>query len=236
MNGHKTEEEARRGETEAEHSAAAGPEYPPVRQADGPAPSPARLLRPELLARAASQVYHHSHASASDATRASDASGVSEQPLSGAAAKAMAAEELSRAAKLVAAKAAAAAANEADERAPPLEAVVKNILTSSVYAVAKESPLSPAPILSARLANRVLIKREDLQAVYSFKLRGAYNLMSKLTAAQKSLGVLAASAGNHAQVRLVARQHSPAENSARNTTQEKKKKKKKKRILCVCVL
>jgi threonine dehydratase len=70
------------------------------------------------------------------------------------------------------------------------------ILTAQVYDVAAESPLEPAPGLSARTGNRVLLKREDLQPVFSFKLRGAYNRMA---AADLSQGAVAASAGNHAQ-------------------------------------
>ncbi len=70
------------------------------------------------------------------------------------------------------------------------------ILTAQVYDVAVESPLEAAPSLSARTGNRVLLKREDLQPVFSFKLRGAYNRMA---GADLSCGVVAASAGNHAQ-------------------------------------
>ena len=76
---------------------------------------------------------------------------------------------------------------------------LKKILTARVYDVAIESPLELAPTLSARLGNRVLLKREDQQPVFSFKLRGAYNKMVHLSAAQRSRGVIAASAGNHAQ-------------------------------------
>ncbi|MFM1989499.1 MAG: threonine ammonia-lyase, biosynthetic [Pseudomonadota bacterium] len=76
---------------------------------------------------------------------------------------------------------------------------LKRILTARVYDVAQETPLERAPALSERLANTVLLKREDLQPVFSFKLRGAYNKMSRLTAGQLSRGVIAASAGNHAQ-------------------------------------
>ncbi len=68
-----------------------------------------------------------------------------------------------------------------------------------VYEVAIESPLQAAPILSRRLNNTVLLKREDLQPVFSFKLRGAYNKMASLTPRELALGVIAASAGNHAQ-------------------------------------
>jgi threonine dehydratase len=76
---------------------------------------------------------------------------------------------------------------------------LQRILRARVYDVAIESPLDPAPNLSARLGNRVLLKREDLQPVFSFKLRGAYNKMAALTAAELERGVIAASAGNHAQ-------------------------------------
>ena len=73
------------------------------------------------------------------------------------------------------------------------------ILRARVYDVAIESPLDPAPNLSRRLNNTVLLKREDLQPVFSFKLRGAYNKMAGLSRAELERGVIAASAGNHAQ-------------------------------------
>jgi len=76
---------------------------------------------------------------------------------------------------------------------------LKKILTARVYDVAIESPLELAPTLSSRLGNRVLLKREDQQPVFSFKLRGAYNKMAHLSAAERARGVVAASAGNHAQ-------------------------------------
>ncbi|MCU7959998.1 MAG: threonine ammonia-lyase, biosynthetic [gamma proteobacterium symbiont of Bathyaustriella thionipta] len=76
---------------------------------------------------------------------------------------------------------------------------IDDILRAHVYDVARETPLDHAPLLSARLNNQVFLKREDLQPVFSFKLRGAYNKLSKLTEAQKAQGVIAASAGNHAQ-------------------------------------
>ena len=76
---------------------------------------------------------------------------------------------------------------------------LKKILTARVYDVAVESPLEPAKNLSQRLKNRVLLKREDQQPVFSFKLRGAYNKMAHLTPAQLERGVICASAGNHAQ-------------------------------------
>lgn len=83
---------------------------------------------------------------------------------------------------------------------------LKRILTARVYDVARETPLEPALNLSARLRNRVLLKREDLQPVFSFKLRGAYNKMVQLSPEQRARGVIAASAGNHAQgVALAAR-------------------------------
>ena len=65
--------------------------------------------------------------------------------------------------------------------------------------MAVESPLDLAPLLSHRLHNRVLLKREDVQAVFSFKLRGAYNKMVHLAPEVRGRGVIAASAGNHAQ-------------------------------------
>ena len=76
---------------------------------------------------------------------------------------------------------------------------LQRILRARVYDVAVESPLDAAPNLSARLGNRVLLKREDLQPVFSFKLRGAFNKMASLTAGELAQGVIAASAGNHAQ-------------------------------------
>ena len=76
---------------------------------------------------------------------------------------------------------------------------LQKILTAKVYDVAIESPLDFAPLLSHRLGNRVLLKREDQQSVFSFKLRGAYNKMAHLSKAERARGVIAASAGNHAQ-------------------------------------
>lgn len=80
-----------------------------------------------------------------------------------------------------------------------LDEVLRAILTSRVYEVARETPLDPAPRLSRRLHNTVLLKREDQQPVFSFKLRGAYNRISRLTQAERERGVITASAGNHAQ-------------------------------------
>ena len=76
---------------------------------------------------------------------------------------------------------------------------LKKILTARVYDVAHESALEVAKNLSRRLHNTVLLKREDQQLVFSFKLRGAYNKMAHLTPAQLKKGVICASAGNHAQ-------------------------------------
>jgi len=76
---------------------------------------------------------------------------------------------------------------------------LKRILTARVYDVAIESPLDHAPQVSARIGNKVLLKREDTQPVFSFKLRGAYNKMAALSPAELKRGVIAASAGNHAQ-------------------------------------
>ena len=80
-----------------------------------------------------------------------------------------------------------------------LEQYVKKILTSRVYDVAVETPLQTARQLSERLGNTVLLKREDLQPVFSFKIRGAYNKLTQLTAEERARGVVTASAGNHAQ-------------------------------------
>src|SRR5207247_1994087 len=76
---------------------------------------------------------------------------------------------------------------------------LERILRARVYDVAVETPLEVAPNLSARLGNRVLLKREDMQPVFSFKCRGAYNKMANLSAAALARGVIASSAGNHAQ-------------------------------------
>lgn len=80
-----------------------------------------------------------------------------------------------------------------------LERYVKKILSSRVYDVAQESPLQLAHGLTERTANKVLLKREDMQSVFSFKLRGAYNKMAQLSPEQAAIGVITASAGNHAQ-------------------------------------
>ena len=81
----------------------------------------------------------------------------------------------------------------------PYAHYLTRILTASVYDVAVETPLDTARSLSQRAGNHVLLKREDLQPVFSFKIRGAYNKMAKLPQEALEKGVIAASAGNHAQ-------------------------------------
>ena len=80
-----------------------------------------------------------------------------------------------------------------------IDTLLRQVLTSRVYDVAQETSLDEAPRLSDRCGNTVLLKREDLQPIFSFKLRGAYNRMVHLTAEERSRGVICASAGNHAQ-------------------------------------
>ncbi|MCW8826127.1 MAG: pyridoxal-phosphate dependent enzyme, partial [Gammaproteobacteria bacterium] len=80
-----------------------------------------------------------------------------------------------------------------------LDHYVKEILNARVYEVADETPLEYAPSLSRRLGNKIWLKREDLQPVFSFKLRGAFNRMAQLSEAERQHGVVTASAGNHAQ-------------------------------------
>jgi threonine dehydratase len=77
--------------------------------------------------------------------------------------------------------------------------VLKAALLSRVYEVAHETPLEHAPVLSARTGNRVWLKREDEQPVFSFKVRGAFNRMAALTPEELAGGVVTSSAGNHAQ-------------------------------------
>ena len=93
----------------------------------------------------------------------------------------------------------AVAAPAADDDAVAADDLLAQIRAARVYDVAHESALEPAPLLSARLGQPVLLKREDQQPVFSFKLRGAYNRMVQLDPAQRARGVIAASAGNHAQ-------------------------------------
>src|SRR5919198_3223772 len=80
-----------------------------------------------------------------------------------------------------------------------MNTVLREILTSRVYEAARETPLDPAPRLSRRTGNDVLLKREDLQPIFSFKIRGAYNRIARLSQEERHRGVIAASAGNHAQ-------------------------------------
>ena len=80
-----------------------------------------------------------------------------------------------------------------------MQKILKNILTSRVYEAAIETPLEDSPALSKALGNRVLLKREDMQPIFSFKLRGAYNKIAHLNEVERAKGVIAASAGNHAQ-------------------------------------
>ena len=88
-----------------------------------------------------------------------------------------------------------------------LEHYVKKILAAPVYELAVRTPLQAAPALSEALGNRILLKREDLQPTFSFKIRGAYNKLVQLTPEQRARGVITASAGNHAQgVALAARE------------------------------
>ena len=88
-----------------------------------------------------------------------------------------------------------------------LEAYVKKILASRVYDLAVETPTTFAPKLSKKLGIRVSLKREDMQEIFSFKVRGAYNKLSLLSCQEKKQGVIAASAGNHAQgVAIAARE------------------------------
>jgi threonine dehydratase len=87
------------------------------------------------------------------------------------------------------------------------DTMLRLILNSRVYDVARETPLELAPRLSRRLRNDVLLKREDLQPVFSYKLRGAYNCIAHLSDAERAKGVIAASAGNHAQGVAYAARH-----------------------------
>ena len=94
------------------------------------------------------------------------------------------------------------------EPRPLAAAYAERIERARVYDVAIESPLDPAPRLSKRLQNTVLFKREDLQPVFSFKLRGAYNKIARLSDDALAVGVICSSAGNHAQgVALAAQRH-----------------------------
>ena len=79
------------------------------------------------------------------------------------------------------------------------QSYIKRILDARVYDVARETPIDEAVLLSRRFDNKIWLKREDLQPIFSFKLRGAYNKMVRLSEEQRACGVVAASAGNHAQ-------------------------------------
>jgi len=79
------------------------------------------------------------------------------------------------------------------------QSYIKRILNAQVYDVARETPLHAAPLLSSRIGNQAFLKREDLQPVFSFKCRGAYNKLVHLGQEARDAGVVAASAGNHAQ-------------------------------------
>ena len=87
------------------------------------------------------------------------------------------------------------------------ESYIKRILNARIYDLAIETPLDEARLLSERTGNKVMLKREDLQPVFSFKLRGAYNKLLQLTEAERARGVIAASAGNHAQGLALGAQH-----------------------------
>jgi len=82
---------------------------------------------------------------------------------------------------------------------PLVERLLRDIQNNRVYDVARETPLEPAPLLSIRVGGEVLLKREDLQPIFSFKLRGAYNKIAHLAPERRASGVICASAGNHAQ-------------------------------------
>ncbi len=85
---------------------------------------------------------------------------------------------------------------------------IKRILSAKVYDVARETPIDAMQSLSEQFGNQILTKREDLQPAFSFKLRGAYNKIAHLSASERKKGVVAASAGNHAQgVAISARHH-----------------------------
>jgi threonine dehydratase len=87
------------------------------------------------------------------------------------------------------------------------DSMLRLILTSRVYDVARVTPLDHARRLSARVGHHVLLKREDLQPIFTYKLRGAYNRMAQLSDAERARGVITASAGNHAQGVAYAARH-----------------------------
>jgi len=85
--------------------------------------------------------------------------------------------------------------------------LLKRILRAQVYAVAKQTPVEKAPRLSKNTNNEIYLKREDMQPVFSFKLRGAFNKIAQLSEEARAAGVVAASAGNHAQGVAMAAAH-----------------------------
>ena len=87
------------------------------------------------------------------------------------------------------------------------QSYIKRILNARIYDLAEETPLDHARLMSERTGNHVLFKREDLQPVFSFKIRGAYNKLLQLSEAQRTQGVVAASAGNHAQGLALSAKH-----------------------------
>ncbi|WP_185233288.1 threonine ammonia-lyase, biosynthetic [Teredinibacter franksiae] len=87
------------------------------------------------------------------------------------------------------------------------QSYIKRILNARIYDLAVETPLDEAPLISERTQNKVLLKREDLQPIFSFKIRGAYNKLLQLSDKQRAAGVVAASAGNHAQGLALSAQH-----------------------------
>ncbi len=87
------------------------------------------------------------------------------------------------------------------------DSYIKRILNARIYDLAVETPLDEARLLSQRTGNKVLLKREDLQPVFSFKLRGAYNKLLQLSPEERERGVICASAGNHAQGVALGSQH-----------------------------
>jgi threonine dehydratase len=88
-----------------------------------------------------------------------------------------------------------------------MDKILRAILTSRVYEVARETSLEIAPRLSNRLENTIWLKREDQQPIFSFKIRGAYNRIARLSQSERALGVITASAGNHAQGVALAARH-----------------------------
>ena len=93
--------------------------------------------------------------------------------------------------------------------------LIEKILKARVYDVARETPLEHARSLSRRFENIIYLKREDLQPVFSFKLRGAFNCMQNLSDEAKARGVITASAGNHAQGVAYAGRHLRTTNNHR---------------------